>query len=155
MVCLLCDLGIDPTSRAVMVLAWKMQARKQCEFTQQEFREWLTALMSEPIGTLSPTSVKTALMKAAKETVAERQKFRELYQIVFKYVKLASQTSLELQTAVPAGKSTHYYLPFGQNANELSMEWKRLRHISLQAHQQQQPNGIGKRHQIVQLEAGV
>uniref|UniRef100_A0A914H4H9 Uncharacterized protein n=1 Tax=Globodera rostochiensis TaxID=31243 RepID=A0A914H4H9_GLORO len=48
---------------------------------------------------------------------------------------------------------TRYYLPFGQNANELSMERKRLHRISLQTHQQQQSNGFGRLHQqIVQLE---
>uniref|UniRef100_A0A183BZQ6 Defective in cullin neddylation protein n=1 Tax=Globodera pallida TaxID=36090 RepID=A0A183BZQ6_GLOPA len=63
MVRFLRDLGIDPT-KAV-----------------REFREGrLTSLM--PIGTLSSTSVKTVLMKAEKETVAERQKFRKLYQFV-------------------------------------------------------------------------
>uniref|UniRef100_A0A183CF35 Defective in cullin neddylation protein n=1 Tax=Globodera pallida TaxID=36090 RepID=A0A183CF35_GLOPA len=48
MVRFLRDLGIDPTSRAVMVLAWKLRAQKQCEFTQQEFREGLTILMLFP-----------------------------------------------------------------------------------------------------------
>ncbi|KAI3420791.1 hypothetical protein GPALN_014412 [Globodera pallida] len=98
MVRFLRDLGIDPTSRAVMVLAWKLRAQKQCEFTQQEFREGLTILM--PTGTLDAKNFRNALIKAEQETVAERQKFRDLYQFIFKYVKLASQSSLELETAV-------------------------------------------------------
>uniref|UniRef100_A0A914HAZ1 Defective in cullin neddylation protein n=1 Tax=Globodera rostochiensis TaxID=31243 RepID=A0A914HAZ1_GLORO len=104
MVRFLRDLGIGPTSRAVMVLAWKMRAAKPCEFTQQEFREGLTALM--PIGTtlLDIDNLRTALINAEQETVAERPKFRELYQFIFKYVKSANQTSLELQTAVACWK---------------------------------------------------
>ncbi|KAL3091205.1 hypothetical protein niasHS_004139 [Heterodera schachtii] len=98
MVRFLRDLNIDPTSRAVMVLAWKLGAQKQCEFTLQEFRDGMAALI--PTGTVDINRLRTALLKAEQDTVAERTKFRDLYQFIFKYVKAAGQSSLELDTAV-------------------------------------------------------
>ena len=31
------DLGLNPESRAVLLLAWKFKAATQCEFTKDEF----------------------------------------------------------------------------------------------------------------------
>ena len=31
------DLGLDPESRVVLLLAWKFKAQEQCEFTREEF----------------------------------------------------------------------------------------------------------------------
>uniref|UniRef100_A0A914HTP8 Defective in cullin neddylation protein n=1 Tax=Globodera rostochiensis TaxID=31243 RepID=A0A914HTP8_GLORO len=98
MVRLLHDLDIAPTSRSAMVLAWKMKAEKPCEFTQKEFRDGLTAL--KPIGTLDAKSFRSALIKAEQETLADPQKFSDLYQFVFNYVNLGNESSLELETAV-------------------------------------------------------
>jgi DCN1-like protein 1/2 len=31
------DLQLDPSSRLVLILAWKFRAAKQCEFSKEEF----------------------------------------------------------------------------------------------------------------------
>ena len=41
---LLADLNLDPTSRLVLILAWKFKAAAQCEFTKQEFMNGMTDL---------------------------------------------------------------------------------------------------------------
>jgi DCN1-like protein 1/2 len=38
------DLNIGPESRTALVLAWKLDAQTQCEFSQKEFREGMAAL---------------------------------------------------------------------------------------------------------------
>ena len=38
------DLCLDPTSRTVLVVAWKFRAATQCEFTRKEFVEGMTDL---------------------------------------------------------------------------------------------------------------
>ena len=44
MVRLLADLELDPTERTVLLLAWKLKAQTQCEFSYQEFVTGLTEL---------------------------------------------------------------------------------------------------------------
>ena len=41
---LLEDLQLDPSSRLVLILAWKLQAAKQCEFSRDEFFTGMTEL---------------------------------------------------------------------------------------------------------------
>jgi DCN1-like protein 1/2 len=41
---LLEDLQLDPSSRLVLILAWKFQAAKQCEFSRDEFFTGMTEL---------------------------------------------------------------------------------------------------------------
>lgn len=31
------DLGLDPASRLVLIIAWKFKAAQQCEFSKDEF----------------------------------------------------------------------------------------------------------------------
>ncbi len=38
------DLILDPTSRTVLVIAWKFKAATQCEFTKKEFTDGMTDL---------------------------------------------------------------------------------------------------------------
>jgi hypothetical protein len=44
MVRFLRDLGVDPTSRMALILAWKLKAERQCEFSQKEFRDGMIAI---------------------------------------------------------------------------------------------------------------
>lgn len=41
---LLNDLGVDPASREVLILAWKLKAGTQCEFSWDEWKDGMTAL---------------------------------------------------------------------------------------------------------------
>lgn len=36
------DLGLDPTSISVLLIAWKFRAATQCEFSKQEFMDGMT-----------------------------------------------------------------------------------------------------------------
>lgn len=38
------DIGLDPTSSTVLILAWKFKAATQCEFTRAEFVGGMTEL---------------------------------------------------------------------------------------------------------------
>jgi DCN1-like protein 1/2 len=38
------DLQLDPSSRTVLLLAWKFKAATQCEFTKEEFIQGMTEL---------------------------------------------------------------------------------------------------------------
>ena len=38
------DLKLDPSSRTVLLIAWKCKAATQCEFTKEEFAQGLVAM---------------------------------------------------------------------------------------------------------------
>ena len=38
------DLGLNPESRIVLIIAWKFKAETQCEFTREEFYQGMTEL---------------------------------------------------------------------------------------------------------------
>jgi DCN1-like protein 1/2 len=95
MVRFLRDLGIDPTSRMALILAWKLKAERQCEFSQKEFRDGMNAINAD-----SPEKLKQVLPSIEKEVLEDKNQFRDLYQFAFKYVKLAKQSSMELDTAI-------------------------------------------------------
>lgn len=40
----LTDLGLNPTDRNVLILAWKLKAKTQCEFTWEEFSTGLNEM---------------------------------------------------------------------------------------------------------------
>lgn len=48
MLALLNDIGVPPTDRMALVLAWKLCAETQCEFSWEEFREGMTKLKYVP-----------------------------------------------------------------------------------------------------------
>lgn len=41
---LLNDLGVDPVDRLVLILAWKLKAGTQCEFSLAEFRDGMKTM---------------------------------------------------------------------------------------------------------------
>jgi len=91
---LLNDLGLAPTDRIVLALAWKLQAQTQCEFSREEFVGGLTQYRVDSLDKL-----KTKLDTLAQE-IREPAKFRELYQFTFNYARSARQRSLDLDTAI-------------------------------------------------------
>lgn len=107
MVRLLNDLGVDPTDRVVLALAWKMKAQIECEFSLEEFKSGLTALKYLKfyiqnfnffrVDTLE--SLKNSLPKLNEE-LNDSAKFRDFYQFAFQYAKSVSQRSLAIDTAI-------------------------------------------------------
>jgi len=88
------DLNLDPSSRTVLIIAWKFKAVQQCEFTREEFVGGMTEL-----GCDSLDKLKSKLHHLDME-ILDPNKFKEFYQFTFNYAKNSSQKGLDLQMAV-------------------------------------------------------
>ena len=73
---LLEDLGLDPSSRTVLLFAWKLRASAQCEFSKQEFTQGLLEMGCDSIGQL-----RSKLPSLEEEIAANEIRFREFYQV--------------------------------------------------------------------------
>ncbi|CAG0902050.1 unnamed protein product [Cyprideis torosa] len=91
---LLDDLGLKADSRLVLVLAWKMRAQTQCEFTREEFLTGMTELGCDNLERL-----KTRLPALDME-LRDLRKFKELYQFTFSYARNPGQKGLDLGDAI-------------------------------------------------------
>lgn len=92
---LLDDLNLDPSSRLVLLLAWRFNAAAQCEFSRDEFMNGMTLLGCDSIDKL-----KTALPLLEIEIQQDSQKFRNFYQFTFNYAKSSGQKGLDLELAL-------------------------------------------------------
>ncbi|CAD6187988.1 unnamed protein product [Caenorhabditis auriculariae] len=92
---LLNDLQLGPMDRRVLLLALKLKAATQCEFTWEEWLAGMTALRVS-----SANSLRSRLDQLDSELDDDGSKFRELYIFTFSYGKQASQRSLELENAL-------------------------------------------------------
>jgi len=88
------DLQLDPSSRTVLIVAWKFKAATQCEFSREEFFSGMTELGCDTIDKL-----KSKLPQIEME-ILDATKFKEFYQFTFNYAKNPSQKGLELDMAV-------------------------------------------------------
>jgi len=88
------DLQLDPSSRTVLIVAWKFKAATQCEFSREEFVSGMTELGCDTIEKL-----KSKLPQIEME-ILDATKFKEFYQFTFNYAKNPSQKGLELEMAV-------------------------------------------------------
>lgn len=101
------DLELDPTSITVLLLAWKLRAAVQCEFSEKEFVEGMERLRVDDIKQL-----KTILPRLEQDLDDSRQ-FRDFYLFTFNFAKNPNQKSLELEMAlayweiVLKGRFTH------------------------------------------------
>lgn len=91
---LLNDLGLTPDNRLVLVLAWKLNAQTQCEFTKEEFTNGLTELRCDSV---EKVIVKLPVVDAE---LKDPLKFREFYQFTFNFAKTLGQKSLDLESAI-------------------------------------------------------
>lgn len=92
---LLNDLNLDPSSRLVLLLAWKFNATKQCEFTRQEFQTGMTQLRCDTIDKL-----KRKLPSLEAEVDKDEEKFKDFYQFAFNYAKDPTQKGLDIEMAL-------------------------------------------------------
>jgi len=88
------DLSLDPTSRLVLIIAWKFKAQTQCEFSREEFLGGMAELGCDAIDKL-----KQKLSSLEKE-INDQNKFKEFYQFTFNYAKNPSQKGLDLEMAL-------------------------------------------------------
>lgn len=91
---LLDDLSLSPDSRLVLVLAWKLKAATQCEFTKDEFINGLSELGCDSIDKL-----RTKLPSMDAE-LRDPGRFKDFYQFTFNYAKNPGQKSLDLEMAI-------------------------------------------------------
>uniref|UniRef100_A0A0K0D1D2 Defective in cullin neddylation protein n=1 Tax=Angiostrongylus cantonensis TaxID=6313 RepID=A0A0K0D1D2_ANGCA len=91
---LLNDLHLDASDRRVLILACKLKAQTQCEFSWEEWQQGLSALRVD-----SMDKLRERLQELDTE-LAEPAAFRELYSFTFTYGKLSSQRNLDLDTAL-------------------------------------------------------
>jgi DCN1-like protein 1/2 len=91
---LLNDLGVDAASREVLILAWKLKAETQCEFSQKEFTEGMNALRVDSLEKLK------AKMPKLSDEIRDPSAFRSFYHFTFQYAKNVAQRSLEIETAI-------------------------------------------------------
>ncbi|XP_076806760.1 DCN1-like protein 1 [Clavelina lepadiformis] len=90
-----CDeLQVEPTSRIVLIIAWKFHAATQCEFTRKEFVDGMTDLGCDD---LSKLRMKLPIL--ANE-ITNKAKFRDFYQFTFNFAKNPGQKGLDLDMAV-------------------------------------------------------
>ncbi|KAL8223456.1 hypothetical protein R6Q57_018931 [Mikania cordata] len=88
------DLCVEHTDVRVLMLAWKMNAKKQGYFTQDEWRTGLTSLHADNLKKL-----KKQLSELQKE-VAKKEKFEDFYRFSFTYCLTEDkQKSLDIETA--------------------------------------------------------
>ncbi|KAK4528495.1 hypothetical protein GAYE_SCF59G6439 [Galdieria yellowstonensis] len=88
------DLQVDPSDIVTLVLAWKLQAKSACEFTETEFVDGLANMQVDSLEKL-----KKKLSSLRKE-LDDPSKFRAFYQFVFDYSREPSQRSLPSDTAM-------------------------------------------------------
>ncbi|KJH48191.1 hypothetical protein DICVIV_05709 [Dictyocaulus viviparus] len=91
---LLNDLNLDATDRRVLILACKLKAQTQCEFSWEEWQQGLSALRVDSLDKLRDR------LQELDEDLVEPAAFRELYSFTFLYGKLSSQRNLDLETAL-------------------------------------------------------
>ncbi|MEQ2278226.1 DCN1-like protein 1, partial [Xenotaenia resolanae] len=89
------DLGLNPASMSVLLIAWKFKAATQCEFSKQEFIEGMTELGCDSIEKL-----KAQLPKMEQE-LKDQGKFKGFYQFTFDFAKNPGQKGLGKNNLLP------------------------------------------------------
>lgn len=95
---LLYDLQLEPDSILVLILAWRCQATKQCEFSRKEFYRGLRELRCDPIDGID--KLKHCLLRTEQEVYNNYILFKDLYQFTFNYAKNPNHKSLDLEPAI-------------------------------------------------------
>lgn len=88
------ELGLDPASIIVLIIAWKFNASTQCEFTHDEFSHGMLELGCDSIDKLK------SRLPSLQQEIENQATFKEFYQFTFNYAKNASQKSLDLDMAI-------------------------------------------------------
>lgn len=122
---LLQDLKLQPDSRLVLIMVWKMRAATQCEFSKEEFQNGLLELGSVYLHLVdfkvitrfnrlfnwgfkynmdrvdSIDKLRSKLPSVEADTLRDVVKFRDLYIFSFAYAKNPNQKGIELDMAIP------------------------------------------------------
>lgn len=109
------DLQLKPDEFKVLVLAWKFEAEQMCRFTRQEFLTGCKALKAD-----SCKGIQARLPEVVVQTLADQEKFKELYRFTYKFGLDCSsgQRILPVDMAVSL-----WLLVFSQNEPPLLKKW--------------------------------
>jgi len=88
------ELQVNPTSKIVLIVAWKFKAATQCEFSKKEFMDGMTELGCDDFYKL-----RSKLPVLANE-IMDQRKFKDFYQFTFTFAKNPAQKSLDLDMAI-------------------------------------------------------
>ncbi|KFD51486.1 hypothetical protein M514_07699 [Trichuris suis] len=88
------DLHLSSDDILVLVLAWKMRAKTQCEFTKNEFVNGLLEMKCDTIEKL-----RNKLEKYRAE-LQDEDNFRDFYQFTFHFAKSPTQKGLDVEMAI-------------------------------------------------------
>jgi len=92
---LLNDLGLNHSDVKVLLLAWKLKAEVQCEFSRSEFVNGMLELRCDSIDKL-----RSKLPKLVEE-IRDVEKFKNFYRFTFEYAKSdQGQKGLDLDVAI-------------------------------------------------------
>lgn len=91
---LLEDLDLSPESRLVLILAWRLKAATQCEFSREEFMNGLADLGCDSIDKLK------SKLHSLDNDLRDPSRFKDLYQFTFNYARNPGQKGLELEVAI-------------------------------------------------------
>ncbi|CAL8462542.1 g2075 [Coccomyxa elongata] len=90
------DLKVDPSSRQVLLLSWKMEAQRMGYFSREEFSRGLRALNATTIDKL-----RKALPKLEEEVDANPEAFSSFFTFAFKFcLTEPRQKIIDIETAV-------------------------------------------------------
>jgi len=88
------DVGLDPESRVVLILAWKFKAVEQCEFTREEFVGGMMDLACDSLDKLK------ARCTTLEQEIRDPNRFKDFYHFTFNYAKNQGQKGLDLDMAL-------------------------------------------------------
>ncbi|KAL0281293.1 UNVERIFIED_CONTAM: hypothetical protein PYX00_002324 [Menopon gallinae] len=88
------DIGLNPESKLVLILAWKFRAATQCEFTKDEFIGGMTELGCDSIEKLK------SRLPMLESEIRDQPRFKDLYHFTFNYAKNQGQKGLDLDMAI-------------------------------------------------------
>ncbi|CAG2172997.1 unnamed protein product [Oppiella nova] len=92
---LLEDLSLRPNDRKVLILAQRLGAQRQCEFTRQEFTTGMADMNCDSNQTLYQR-----LVELDNEVTTDLNKLRDLYLFAWNYGKQLEAKTMEWETAV-------------------------------------------------------
>lgn len=88
------DLGLSPDSKLVLIIAWKLRAETQCEFSKDEFVNGFSELGVDSLDKLN------GKLPALENELNDPLKFKDFYQFTFNYAKEQQQKGLDLEMAI-------------------------------------------------------
>jgi len=92
---LLEDLNLRPNDRKVLILAHRLRAQNQCEFTKQEFTNGMIDMSCD-----SSAQLCQRLADYEAELTADLSKLRDLYLFAWTYGKHSDAKTMEFETAI-------------------------------------------------------